>query len=219
MVLNITADNIHAYNLTIRCQALTHEAKHVSIWSPWQVYTHFTYIAGRSNSDTILNVIFIAKESYTSIFRDRPFNLKGVMVFFFSPCNVCKMWINLPWGSNTDTPKGSALHCIVHCNWDTDIHLHSKCSITTRKQRGEIRDMVCHSILCLIVMFFFFSLRNFFSDNTRVRILFFSQNLTLGYMTKTLNQIIFFSSTKIRILFSATGWKKNNLIQSFCHIT
>ena len=27
---------------------------------------------------------------------------------------------------------------------------------------------------------------------------------TLGYMTKTLNQIIFFSSTKIRIFFSAT---------------
>jgi hypothetical protein len=33
---------------------------------------------------------------------------------------------------------------------------------------------------------------------------FFFQNLTLGYMTKTLNQIIFFSSTKIRIFFSAT---------------
>ena len=33
---------------------------------------------------------------------------------------------------------------------------------------------------------------------------FFPQNLTLGYMTKTLNQIIFFSSTKIRIFFSAT---------------
>jgi hypothetical protein len=33
---------------------------------------------------------------------------------------------------------------------------------------------------------------------------FFSRNLTLGYMTKTLNQIIFFSSTKIRIFFSAT---------------
>jgi hypothetical protein len=33
--------------------------------------------------------------------------------------------------------------------------------------------------------------------------LFFFQNLTLGYMTKTLNQI-FFSSTKIRIFFSAT---------------
>ena len=33
---------------------------------------------------------------------------------------------------------------------------------------------------------------------------FFFQNLTIGYMTKTLNQIIFFSSTKIRIFFSAT---------------
>ena len=32
----------------------------------------------------------------------------------------------------------------------------------------------------------------------------FFQNLTLGYMTKTLNQIIFFSSAKIRIFFSAT---------------
>jgi hypothetical protein len=52
--------------------------------------------------------------------------------------------------------------------------------------------------------------QNFFSDNIRVRIFiffvaqstnFFFQNLTLGYMTKTLNQIIFFSSTKIRIFF------------------
>ena len=33
---------------------------------------------------------------------------------------------------------------------------------------------------------------------------FFFQNLTLGKMTKTLNHIIFFSSTKIRIFFSAT---------------
>ena len=32
----------------------------------------------------------------------------------------------------------------------------------------------------------------------------FFQSLTLGYMTKTLNQIIFFSSAKIRIFFSAT---------------
>ena len=28
MVFNITADNIHVYNLTIRCKALTHDAKH-----------------------------------------------------------------------------------------------------------------------------------------------------------------------------------------------
>ena len=33
---------------------------------------------------------------------------------------------------------------------------------------------------------------------------FFFQNLTLDYMSKTLNQIIFFPSTKIRIFFSAT---------------
>ena len=61
-------------------------------------------------------------------------------------------------------------------------------------------------------LWFFFSFRNFFSDNTRVRIFFFCrakreicfQNLTLDYMTKTLNQIIFFSSTKIIIFISAT---------------
>ena len=53
--------------------------------------------------------------------------------------------------------------------------------------------------------------QKFFLDNTRVRIFIFCRakreiffkNLTLGYMTKTLNQIIFFSSTKIRIIFSA----------------
>ena len=33
---------------------------------------------------------------------------------------------------------------------------------------------------------------------------FFFHILTIGYMTKTLNHIIFFSSTKIRIFFSAT---------------
>jgi hypothetical protein len=33
---------------------------------------------------------------------------------------------------------------------------------------------------------------------------FFFQNPTLGYMTNTLNQIIFFPPTKIRIFFSAT---------------
>ena len=42
----------------------------------------------------------------------------------------------------------------------------------------------------------------FFFSRTKRK--FFFQNLTLGYITKTLNQIIFFSSTKIRIFFSAT---------------
>ena len=41
-------------------------------------------------------------------------------------------------------------------------------------------------------LWFFVSFRIFFSDNTRVRIFFFPQIITLGYMTKTLNQIIFF---------------------------
>jgi len=55
----------------------------------------------------------------------------------------------------------------------------------------------------------FFRSENLFSDNTRIRIFFFVaqsanlflHNLTLDYMTKTLNQIIIFSSTKIRIFF------------------
>ena len=58
-------------------------------------------------------------------------------------------------------------------------------------------------------LWFFISFRIFFSDNTRVRIFIFCrakrdkffQNTTLRYMTKTLDQIIFFSSTKIRIFF------------------
>ena len=62
---------------------------------------------------------------------------------------------------------------------------------------------------------FFFSFRNIFSDNTRVRIfilfvaqiaIFFPQNITLGYMTKTLNQIIFlFPPPKSEYFFSNIG--------------
>ena len=45
-----------------------------------------------------------------------------------------------------------------------------------------------------------------FSDNMRVKILIFFQNLTLGYMTKTLNQIIFFFLHHIQnIFFSNIG--------------
>ena len=42
-----------------------------------------------------------------------------------------------------------------------------------------------------------------FFENDHIRFT-IGDYLTLGYMTKTLNQIIFFSSTKIRIFFSAT---------------
>ena len=60
-------------------------------------------------------------------------------------------------------------------------------------------------------VWFFVSFRNFFRTTQELEYLFFCrarreifcQNLTLGYMTKTLNQNIFFSSTKIRIFFSA----------------
>ena len=51
---------------------------------------------------------------------------------------------------------------------------------------------------------FFFRQHNSYNTYFFVTCNFFPQNLTLGYMTKTLNQIIFFSSTKIRIFFSAT---------------
>jgi hypothetical protein len=62
------------------------------------------------------------------------------------------------------------------------------------------------TVFCFVQNFFFRSTQEleyffFFVGQSE----FFSlQNLTLGYMTNTLNQIIFFSSTKIRIFFSAT---------------
>ena len=46
--------------------------------------------------------------------------------------------------------------------------------------------------------------QNFFFGQHKLEYYFFFQISTLGYMTKTLNQIILFSSTKIRIFFSAT---------------
>ena len=60
-------------------------------------------------------------------------------------------------------------------------------------------------IFCFVQKFFFGQHKSwniyFFC---RAKCEFFFQNLTLGCMTKILNQIIFFSSTKIRIFFSAT---------------
>ena len=47
--------------------------------------------------------------------------------------------------------------------------------------------------------------QKFFSDNTRVGIFIFFQNLTLGYMTKTLNQIFFFLHQNQNIFFSNIG--------------
>jgi hypothetical protein len=74
-------------------------------------------------------------------------------------------------------------------------------------------------------LWFFVSFRIFFSDNTRVRIFiffvaqsanFFSQNSTLGYMTKT--QIIFFPPLKSEYFFqqhweSEYFFRKNHTLQ------
>ena len=59
-------------------------------------------------------------------------------------------------------------------------------------------------VFCFVQNFFFEqeSWNIYFFCRTKHK--FFFQNLTLGYMTKTLNQIIFFFSIKIRIFFSAT---------------
>ena len=53
-------------------------------------------------------------------------------------------------------------------------------------------------------MVFLFRSEIFFRTTQELEYYFFFHNLTLGYMSKTLNHIIFFSSTKIRIFFSAT---------------
>ena len=67
--------------------------------------------------------------------------------------------------------------------------------------------------------------QNFFSDNTRVRILiffvaqsanFFFQNSTLGYMTKTLNQIFFFLHQNQNIFFSNIG-NQNFFLENWHH--
>ena len=59
-------------------------------------------------------------------------------------------------------------------------------------------------------LWFFASFRNYFSDNSSFRILIF---LTLGYMTKTLNQIIiFFFHQNQNIFFSNTG-NQNNFLE------
>ena len=82
----------------------------------------------------------------------------------------------------------------------------------------------CNSSICIWLgiahltcrggtMGFFFVRNFFFPDNTRVRIFifvvaqkgeFFFQNLPLGYMTKTLNQIIIFFLHQNQNIFSAT---------------
>ena len=51
---------------------------------------------------------------------------------------------------------------------------------------------------------FLFRSEKIFRTAQELEYFFFFQNLTLGYMTKTLNHVIFFPSTKIRKKISAT---------------
>ena len=62
-------------------------------------------------------------------------------------------------------------------------------------------------LTCRGRLWFFVSFRIFFPDNTRVRIfIYFVENLTLGYMTKTLNQIMFsFLHQNQNIFFNNIG--------------
>jgi hypothetical protein len=70
-------------------------------------------------------------------------------------------------------------------------------------------------------LWFFVSFRIFFSDNTRVRIFiffvawtnFFFQNLTLGYMTKNLAQIIFFFLHQNQNIFFSTIGNQNIFLE------
>ena len=70
------------------------------------------------------------------------------------------------------------------------------------------------------VMVFGFVQKNFFGQHEsqniffcRAKRKFFYQNLTLGYMTKTLNQIIFFHSTTIRIFFFSNIGNQNIFLE------
>ena len=62
-------------------------------------------------------------------------------------------------------------------------------------------------------LWFFVSFRNYLSDNTRVRILIFFQNFTLGYMTKTLNQIIFFFLHRNQNIFFSNIGNQNIFLE------
>jgi hypothetical protein len=60
---------------------------------------------------------------------------------------------------------------------------------------------------------FFFRSEIFFRTTRELEYLFsLSRDLTLGYITKTLNQIIFFSSTKIRIFFQQ-HWESEKFLR------
>ena len=77
-----------------------------------------------------------------------------------------------------------------------------------RQHNGQ-NNLGTNHLTCRGGLWFFVSFRNCFSENTRVRIFFFCrakrefffQNVTLGFMTKTLNPIICLPPPKSEYLF------------------
>jgi hypothetical protein len=119
------------------------------------------------------------------VFRDGPFNFQGgVMVFFSKKLFWFPMLLKKIFWFWWRKKKSDSVKM-----W--------KLSSATL-QFKNCSDSV---VFFIIIIFFHFIFFGFFF--VRELEYFFSQNLTLGYMTKTPNQI-FFSSTKIRIFFSAT---------------
>ena len=87
-------------------------------------------------------------------------------------------------------------------------------SSTNKTDCHNIAEILLKVVLNTITLGYGFLFRSefFFRTTRELRYLFFLsrktrfffQNATLGYMTKTLNHIILFSSNKIRFFFSAT---------------
>ena len=126
---------------------------------------------------------FVNKAKCTSMYK-WPYNLVSMNL----QCSTAKPVINVCWYIPSNILKPVIKHLGLPDTWGKSFKL-----------RLMIRDWPFN----LQSMGFFF-VQNFFSDNTRVRIFCFLQNLTLGYMTKTLNQIIIFFLHRNQNIFSAT---------------
>ena len=140
--------------------------------------------------------------------------------------NLCLFLIAMVLGMTDRTVEYSAK--VLYQNLETDHHrflpkqnfVHYELLKVLLKIQGVLssantKNNICVGHHCTQTntnnVWFFFFVQNFFSDNTRIFIFFvanfFFQNLTLGYMTKTLNQIIlFFLHQNQNIFFSNIGF-------------
>ena len=105
------------------------------------------------------------------------------------------------WGKETITYDLHSFNCYLYENLDLIIiFFNSIIDMFTQHIINQCTPLGTDHLTWRGGVWFFVSFRIFFSDNTRVRIFFFCraereiffQNLTLDFMTKILNQIIFF---------------------------